>query len=315
LAEKEHRYRPVPRPWYRRSWFSWLVVLGILVVLLAILVLPVAAQDSVSYCTSCKSMKPAEATWAAGPHKDVSCTACHIPPGVEANARWRLREARNIWADYLSMPAGADRGHVPTNANCLQCHPLSKLPDETNGVRMNHELHLKLRGLTCADCHDTVSHKAPKTRAGVSMVTCTMCHNGQTAPNGCDYCHVAPPPSRHAPSFMQDHGKLALLNEADCLRCHHDKKSFCDKCHAVPPATHFSGQWRYTHSDAATKDPASCEACHDQAYCSQCHQVSHPTDWVQIHGPIAKKGPSACLVCHPQGMCDACHEQNGIVTP
>jgi hypothetical protein len=314
LADKEHRHRPVRRAWYRRAWFSWVVVIGVIAVVLALAVLPVAAKGTVSYCTSCKSMKSAEATWAAGPHKDVTCIACHIPPGTVSNARWRLREARNIWADYLSMPAGTDRGSQPTNANCLQCHPLSKIPNESNGVRMNHAQHLRLRGLLCADCHDSVSHVKPGTRVGVSMTTCAMCHNQQGAPNQCDFCHVAPPPSQHAPNFMKDHGTQALLNEADCLRCHHDKKAFCDKCHAFPPPTHFSGRWRYTHGSDATNNPASCLACHDKAFCTQCHQVDHPATWLQTHGGVAKQGPSACLVCHPQGMCDACHRQSGVVT-
>jgi hypothetical protein len=102
------------------------------------------------------------------------------------------------------------------------------------------------------------------------------------------------------------------VNEADCLRCHHDKQEFCDKCHELPPASHYSGRWRYMHGADAKDDPANCEACHDQAYCDQCHAVSHPSGWQDYHGDIAKKGPSACLVCHPQGMCDACHEQNGV---
>ena len=136
--------------------------------------------------------------------------------------------------------------------------------------------------------------------------------NQQGAPDDCSFCHAAPPASEHAPDFMKDHGQKALVNEADCLRCHHDKQEFCDKCHELPPASHYSGRWRYTHGADAKDDPANCEACHDQAYCDQCHAVSHPSGWQDYHGAIAKKGPSACLVCHPQGMCDACHEQNGV---
>jgi nitrate/TMAO reductase-like tetraheme cytochrome c subunit len=281
-------------------------------VLVAVLVLPVAAMNDRSYCTSCKAMRPAEKTLAASAHTGIDCTRCHIPPGPVAASKWRLREARNVWADYLGMPISAQKEHVPTNANCLQCHPLSGIPNETKGVRMNHAAHLKLRGLLCVDCHDTVSHKLPGQRSGVQMVTCAMCHNEQGAPNGCGFCHPVPSASAHAPNFKQDHGRQALLNEAECLRCHHDKHSFCDKCHAYPPASHYSGQWRYTHGAYAKVDPATCEACHDKAFCAQCHQVSHPTGWLQVHGGIAAKGPSACLVCHPQAMCDTCHEKNGV---
>ena len=95
-----------------------------------------------------------------------------------------------MWADYLGMPSSPDEGSLPTNANCLQCHPLSGIPDETDGVRMNHAEHLKLRNLLCVDCHDTVSHKLPGQKEGVSMVTCAMCHNEQGAPDACDFCHA-----------------------------------------------------------------------------------------------------------------------------
>ena len=84
-----------------------------------------------------------------------------MPSGVVASARWKLGEAKNVWADYLNMPTSAQKGSAPTNANCERCHPVSAIPDETNGVRMNHELHLELRNLDCIDCHDTVSHKLP----------------------------------------------------------------------------------------------------------------------------------------------------------
>lgn len=312
MAERNHRHRPAPRVWYRTTWFAWVVAISIALIFVTILVLPVAAMDSESYCTSCKAMKPAAATHADSSHRDVTCTECHIPPGVAEASRWRLREAKNVWADYLGMPSSSGREHLPANANCLTCHPVTEIPSETNGLRMNHEQHLEVRGLLCTDCHNTVSHKRPGQQEGVRMLTCAMCHNEQGAPNDCDFCHAAPPASEHAPDFMKEHGEKALVNEADCLRCHHDKQEFCDTCHELPPASHYSGRWRYTHGADAKDDPANCEACHDQAYCDQCHAVTHPSGWQDYHGNIAAKGPSACLVCHPQGMCDACHEQNGV---
>ena len=164
MTERELRHRPATRPWYRRAWFSWIVVIAIAVVAVAILVFPVAAMDDQSYCTSCKAMKPAEKTLAASAHAGIDCTKCHIPPGAVAASRWRLTEAKNVWADYLGMPSTVEKEHVPANANCLECHPLSGIPNETAGVRMNHEEHLKLRNLLCVDCHDTVSHKQPGQR-------------------------------------------------------------------------------------------------------------------------------------------------------
>lgn len=312
MTESGHRHRPKPRAWYRTAWFTWAVVILFAVVAVAILVYPVAAMDSVDYCTSCKVMEPAAKTWSQSSHNDVTCTECHVPPGIAPATRWRVKEARNVWADYLGMSVTSDEGHLPKNENCLQCHPLSEIPSETSGLRMNHAQHLAVRGLYCADCHDTVSHKKPGEAQGVRMLTCSMCHNEQGAPDGCDFCHATPTSSDHAPDFMKDHGTEARLNEAECLRCHHDRKSFCDECHSAPPASHYSGKWRYSHDAAAVADLENCVACHDDAFCAQCHSVNHPSGWQDVHGGIAEKGPSACLVCHPQGMCDACHEENGV---
>jgi nitrate/TMAO reductase-like tetraheme cytochrome c subunit len=313
LTERDNRYHPAPRPWYRRAWLAWLVAIVIAAIVVGVLVWPVAAMDDQDYCTSCKAMKPAERTLAESAHKGTDCVECHIPPGVVAASRWRVNEAKNVWADYLGMPVTAEREDIPTNANCQRCHPLAGIPNESGGVRMNHAEHLELRNLRCVDCHSTVSHKQPGLSEGVTMVTCAMCHNEQGAPDQCDFCHPTPPASEHAPDFMREHGKQALVSEAECLRCHHDRQSFCDRCHEFPPPSHFSARWRYTHGEEATSDPANCEACHDEAYCAQCHQVNHPDGWPETHGGIAAQGPKACLVCHPQSMCDACHERSGVV--
>ena len=139
------------------------------------------------------------------------------------------------------MERAPDKGHLPGNANCLQCHPLDTIPDETNGIRMSHEVHIKLRNLVCADCHDYVSHKKPGQPARVTMELCPMCHNEQGAPDRCDFCHVAPPIDAHRPNYLKEHGKEARLDEAECLRCHHDKKEFCDECHAVPAGAALLG--------------------------------------------------------------------------
>jgi nitrate/TMAO reductase-like tetraheme cytochrome c subunit len=246
LTERELRHRPATRPWYRRTWFTWIVVIGIAAVVVAILVFPVAAMDDESYCTSCKAMKPAEKTLAASAHSGIDCTKCHIPPGVIAASRWRLAEARNVWADYLGMPSTAEKEHVPTNANCLECHPLSGIPNETAGVRMNHEEHLRLRNLLCVDCRHRLPAAGPK---GVSMVTCAMCHNEQ----GCPTRAILPSGAagiRHAPDFMKRRqagrrGGLPSLPPR--------QEAFCDTAMRTRhrPTTRDSGA---THGEAAA-DP------------------------------------------------------------
>jgi nitrate/TMAO reductase-like tetraheme cytochrome c subunit len=312
-----HQYRPKPRVWYRTTWFAFLAVLGILAVLVVILVVPVWATSTPAYCSSCKATRQAGVELKASAHAKVSCTACHIAPGLSHQIKWRGREWLNVYADYLNVPRVANKGQRPGNAACLKCHSLSTIPSQANGVRMPHEVHVQLRNLTCADCHDAVAHpKNGQPGNAVSMAVCSMCHNKQGAPSDCAFCHVTPPSSQntHPANYLKTHGAEALSGgEAACLRCHHDKAAFCDACHSNPTPDHFSGDWRYKHGATASKSEAPCLGCHDkQAFCEQCHRVSHPSDWSTSHGAVAAKSEGACNVCHPQAMCVRCHQQKGV---
>ena len=97
-------------------------------VVVAVLVFPVAAMDDQSYCTSCKAMKPAEKTLAASAHTGIDCTKCHIPPGVVAASKWRLTEAKNVWADYLGMPSTAEKEHAPHQRQLPRVPPAHRHP-------------------------------------------------------------------------------------------------------------------------------------------------------------------------------------------
>ena len=315
LTQGGHRYRPKPRAWYRTSWFAFLAVLGVLAVVVVILVVPVWATSTPQYCSSCKATKKAGQQWERSTHAKVSCIECHIPPGVGSQVKWRSREWLNIWADYLNVSQVASKGARPGNENCLQCHTLDTIPNESDGIRMPHQVHVDMRDLSCADCHDDVAHPGPgEARTGVSMSVCSMCHNQQGASADCEVCHIsAPPKDVHPSNYLETHGQEATRDETACLRCHHSKADFCDACHANPTPDHFSGDWRYTHGPTAEQDRPGCLGCHSEdTFCEQCHRVSHPSDWEQTHGEVAAKSQGACQVCHPQGMCTRCHEQRGV---
>jgi len=312
---------PHPAPAAPRRTFPWwailLIVLGIAAVAMVAFYVPIALTSTSSYCTSCHEMKAAGRSWQRSVHAKVSCVQCHVDPGLGHGIRWRLQEAKNIWASYLSAGKSMVASvHRPSEAACLQCHKIDDLPSTINGIRIPHQAHVTLRNLTCVDCHTQVSHAAPgQSNATVSMTVCSMCHNGEAAPDACGTCHVTPPPSNvHPPDFMKTHGLQALARgKAECLRCHHDEAGFCGACHAKAPASHFASDWRYGHGKVATADRAGCLGCHDQAtFCQQCHRVDHPADWVTAHAAVAAKGDLSCLVCHPRSMCVTCHARMGV---
>jgi nitrate/TMAO reductase-like tetraheme cytochrome c subunit len=302
----------------RSGWFVALIVIGVLCVAAVALYVPVVATSTSSYCSSCKVMKPAYESWRRSAHSTVQCVQCHVPPGVVASLKWRAKETRNIWADYLNMKPGAQREPFPASRNCTKCHPLKGLMGIPGKLRMPHATHMNLNNLTCVDCHDHTAHAPKGTSSAVSMSPCTMCHEQTTDPKRCSFCHYTPPTEgkAHPGDYIKAHGQLALENEQDCLRCHHNKAEFCDGCHAKPPPGHYSGDWRYSHGLQAVKDRSRCYGCHSyEDLCKQCHEVSHPADWADSHAPVAAKGSESCLVCHPRLMCIDCHRAKGVQTP
>jgi nitrate/TMAO reductase-like tetraheme cytochrome c subunit len=312
--QEPQQLEDVPR---RRS--RWLVTAAIVVVACVVIVgllVPVVATSSSSYCGSCHVMKQAYSSWQRGAHSAVPCAKCHVPPGLTASLKWRTREARNIWLTYLNMKPGTDRQPPPATENCINCHPLKGLMGVPGEIRMPHDRHINQNNLECVDCHDHTAHAAPGQASSVSMAPCTMCHEQTSDPNRCDFCHYTPPEgASHPTDFLDEHGALAVANEQDCLRCHHNKADFCDGCHAKPTPGHYSGNWPYAHGLEAKKDRARCLGCHsEKQLCDQCHTVDHPADWAISHAPIAAKGDRSCLVCHPRQMCVDCHRAEGVTT-
>jgi cytochrome c-type protein NapC len=314
LSDEGHRYRPRPRPWYRSPWVATFVVTGFIVVVAVILALPVWAANTPEYCSSCKATEAAGESWATSSHSGVECVDCHVPPGFTDSVAWRGREWLNVWADYLNVPQVTESGSRPSSDNCIACHPLDEIPEQGDEIVMPHQLHVDLRNLICADCHDQVAHAREDRTDGVSMATCSMCHDEAGTVGDCSFCHRTPPPDDvHPQDYLRTHGQEALADEAACLRCHHDKASFCEDCHSRPTADHFAATWRYTHGEKVRDDGSGCGGCHtEEEFCNQCHRVNHPRDWEQTHGGVAEGSAGACLVCHPQGMCDACHAYRGV---
>ena len=314
-----HEPQPAPqRSWRRSGWFMALVVAGVLCFAAVALYIPVSATSTATYCGSCHAMDEAYKSWHRSAHSSVPCVKCHVPPGFTASVKWRAKEARNIWASYLNMRPTADHEPRPAAENCIKCHPLKGLMGIPGRLRMPHATHMNLNNLTCIDCHDNTAHAPKGASSAVSMSPCTMCHEQTTDPNQCSFCHYTPPTQgkSHPTDYITAHGKLALANEEDCLRCHHNKAQFCDGCHAKPPPGHYSGSWGSDHGEQAVKNRGRCLGCHSyESLCKQCHQVSHPTDWLDSHAPVAAKGDESCLVCHARVTCVACHRAKGVQTP
>ena len=186
-------------PRRRSRWFAIITVAAVACVILIGLLVPVVATSSSSYCGSCHSMKQAYRSWQRGAHSSVPCAECHVPPGAVAGFKWRSKEARNIWLEYLNMQPPKDRQAPPATENCVECHPLKGLMGIPGKIRMPHATHINQNNLECIDCHDHTAHAAPGQSSAVSMAPCTMCHEQTSDPAGCDFCHYTPPEGGDVP--------------------------------------------------------------------------------------------------------------------
>lgn len=81
-GRQRHRYQPVPRPWYRTTWFASLIVIAVVLAIAVVVAIPVWATATPQYCSSCKATRPEGQSWARSVHSGVSCTECHVPTGI-----------------------------------------------------------------------------------------------------------------------------------------------------------------------------------------------------------------------------------------
>lgn len=146
-----------------------------------------------SFCVKCHPMEPFVAGWQAGPHQDVNCEECHLPPGTVAFVGGKIA-ALQVVVDYARGDYRDESFNaVVSNASCLKCH--AAVEDTvlvSDGVKVDHSGIIKLGG-KCMTCHSTIAHGDATpvgSRTYPTMATCFSCHDGQIASNACTVCHV-----------------------------------------------------------------------------------------------------------------------------
>lgn len=154
----------------------WALVVGIVLVVIAGMGLGVMRFTSASsyYCLRCHHKEEPVAMWLPSrihPAK-VTCTDCHVPPGVIIPRRFSA-------SDDL------------VNQNCLRCHSVLPRGEQTalrnvHLVKISHKLHAEA-GALCVDCHRNIIHdtESPRTNRP-RMEACYLCHDREQS---CDTCH------------------------------------------------------------------------------------------------------------------------------
>ena len=201
-----------------------------------------------AFCASCHIMTFSHETWVASSHKEVTCVACHVRPGVEGFLHDK------VWAGLKDLTISLV-GNPPDPSNleatvytevCLSCHReilrVSEVaprdlpsPVKEVGLIMSHRKHIEAfgkrgQGEGCTTCHARVVHEYPI--KGYPIVL----------PRG----HVALDGKASAPNHPEG-SKLRAGALKDCFRCHDGKTEHegrvlskkCETCHLPEKISEF----------------------------------------------------------------------------
>lgn len=218
----------------------------VIVLLVAVVVLGLAGTAAIpvtnhpEFCASCHTIRPSVDSWKTSSHKDVSCVACHVRPGLQGFLEDKvyagLKDVAITWFGTPTEPHDLE-AHIDSNV-CLGCHrailrvtevstrDLPK-PVKDVGLIMSHRKHMEAfekrgQGEGCTTCHARVVHGKPV--KGYPIVI----------PRG----HVKLDMEPHHPDHPED-SALWRSSLADCVRCHDNKISYkgtvlskdCEVCH------------------------------------------------------------------------------------
>jgi nitrate/TMAO reductase-like tetraheme cytochrome c subunit len=192
------------------------------------------------FCAGCHTIAPSYDSWAKSTHKEVTCVACHVRPGIEG---WVHDKALNGTKDVMIYLFGSPTEPHNLKATvdsdvCLGCHRnilrVSEIaprdlppPVKDVGLVMSHRTHMdafrvRAQGEGCTTCHSGIVHEAPV--KGYPIVI----------PRG----HV----SADSEPWYPDHLEGSYLRTralSDCFRCHDGKAEHqgrvlsrkCETCH------------------------------------------------------------------------------------
>lgn len=288
--------------------------------------------SSSKFCASCHEMYPEYFTWNVSAHSQISCTTCHVEPGMGNLFIRQIKASKELYEhvfDKFLIPISLD--NPIGNEVCLQCHTKTRLITASGDITIPHERHIA-KGLECLDCHRGTSHgmiaerqitvggafdlwssSVAKEEMKVQyripqMITCMECHRSRGITTSCAACHkeISDPISHRAPEWKTDHGKSAEKDLKPCETCH----SYAN-IDILPKSKRITG--------APNK---AIEYARRNPFCADCHSrrpPSHDIDWMQKHPIEATPSSQKCFACHSVGKptssgfttktyCGQCHK-------
>src|ERR671912_611266 len=209
--------------WTSRATLALVIVAG--AVALGAVAIPVTNHPA--FCASCHTIKPSYDSWVKSSHKNVTCVACHVRPGIEGWLQDKAWAGTKDVAIYLfGTPIDPHNLKAQVDSQvCLGCHQhilrTSEVaprdlpsPVKDVGLIMSHRKHMEAflkreQEEGCTTCHARVVHEKPI--KGYPVVI----------PRG----HVSEDSEPHYPDHPEG-TQLRAAAMADCFRCHDGKTQY-----------------------------------------------------------------------------------------
>jgi hypothetical protein len=179
--------------------------------------------------------------------------------------------------------------------------------DKKKLFKFSHMLHIEDIGVDCASCHPSTAES--KLAADKNLPThdeCFECHDGDTAGDECEKCHVDPDEPVELPNPSREYKfnhKLhqEKLGEESCVQCHPglNEAEFAEAAN-MPPMT------KCTECHDNSSAPQMCEACHTKV--RTLRPVSHIPTWMNRHDDAVRSSTEDCASCHSFNYCQECHD-------
>ncbi|WP_413307113.1 NapC/NirT family cytochrome c [Bacillus sp. 1P10SD] len=115
--------------------------------------------NSPSFCSNCHEMAPEYSTFTASAHNQISCVQCHIKPGTINMLTHKVKSLKEVYYHVTGVPKQIvqTEEEAVSNGNCQQCHSLNRVVTGPNGLKVDHQKHIK-EGIPCITCHSGVVH-------------------------------------------------------------------------------------------------------------------------------------------------------------
>jgi nitrate/TMAO reductase-like tetraheme cytochrome c subunit len=286
----------------RKVLMLWVATIVVTIVTLTAFI---EATSQPKFCVTCHYMQPYFDAWASSQHKNVTCTDCHMKPGLKGTIKAKFM-ALSMVTSYLTGVYKRSKpwAEIEDDA-CLRegCHDTRLLNGKVKfkGIVFDHAPHLmqprRDRQLRCTSCHAQIVQGEHIT---VTETTCFLCHFkadtlGKTTDLArCTHCHQ-PPRGSAAADTSFDHTSV-LARKVDCLSCHNGSVSGdgfvpierCNSCHAKQEHIQRYKDREFVHQKHVTEHKVECTNCHIA--------IRHGKDVIQANDPSHE-----CNTCHGRG--------------